>query len=194
MDNTEENEIEAYKLLREDKNHLDSLSWQILYFYFAIAPLFLLVGAELEKESYHGALLFSIIFDVLLGLITVSALLEQRRSWIDAINQAKDIENNTKLGINHFSKYEERKKRSGLGLEKETQNSFKLKSRFFLKLTFMILFLSALVSLGTYLYLQTKVLVPIPKIIISILVLIIVFLVLLFWAFGTEWHRIKHLK
>lgn len=66
MKNAEENKndpkdceglLEEYKLLREDKNHHDTLIWYILYFYFAIAPLFLLVGGELE-DNHTGALSF----------------------------------------------------------------------------------------------------------------------------------------
>ncbi|HUV02527.1 MAG TPA: hypothetical protein VMW67_03640 [Desulfobacteria bacterium] len=194
MENTK---LEEYKLLREDKNHLDSLSWQILYFYFAIAPLFLLVGAELGNRSYQGALLASIIFDVGLGLTTAYALLAQRRSWIDVITQAKEIEKKQKLGIKHFSEYESRIEKSGLGLEKIKENkqryNFKIiESRFIVKLIFILLFLAALLSIGTYLYLPNEV--TITKIIIAFLVFIFVFIVLLILCFYKEYQRIKALK
>ena len=82
--------LDEYKILREDKNHHDRLIWQILYFYFAIAPLFLLVGSGLT-QNYPNAMLYCIAADIMLGLYTLYALLRHRSFWYYDVSQIKEL-------------------------------------------------------------------------------------------------------
>ena len=95
--------LEEYKILREDKNHHDMLVHHFLYFYFAIAPLFLLVGVGFINDYGLYPLIFCIIFDILLGIYTLEVILNSRHYWNYDVFQAKKIEENSKLGIIHFS-------------------------------------------------------------------------------------------
>ena len=134
---SENNEIvllEEYEILREDKKHNDRLIYNFLCFYFAIAPLFLLVGVECKEYFGYRPLIFCIIFDIILGFFTVEAILTHRNKWNYDIYKAKNLEG--KIPIKHFSEFE-----------------FEIMkySRFYFLILFMSLFLVSLVSIIAYL-------------------------------------------